>query len=97
MSLYNELINGKGVENFIWEIALSDGNDAECVDRAHNYETALSVKLRYPDVSKITIELFFYPTDDNLDPDYIGDEKNMLKLQENIKEYCISQNIVLSL
>ena len=85
MSAFNQLINGNGLVNFCWQVVLFSGNtDFEEIAFTPTYVEALAEKVKHPKRSNIVIELLWRS-------EFVGDETEMLKLQEKVNNVCILQ------
>lgn len=89
MSVFRELINGKGNPNFTWEPTIFEGDfEANTVTYCNTYSDALLIKVNHPKRNNIIIELWYRKNPDLSIPIYVGDEKDMLNLQNELNKFA---------
>lgn len=83
MSLFNDLINGKGADNYSWTVTKFIGDeDFIYVDSVPTYAEALSVKVNHKESKELIIEL--WDRDMQGLSNWIGDETDWADLQSKL-------------
>lgn len=92
MSIFNQIINGKGHPKLIWMLFSLKGNTlAKELGKATNYSEALAKKVNHKERKHISIELWLVDERYPKPVSFIADESDMLKLQDEIKDlqFCL--------
>lgn len=92
MNLFNQIISGKGLKGFAWEVAIYGGNDeTETIGYYDTYLEALIFKLRHKTPEKLFIDLWRY-NESNTPPDLIGTNFMQIRnyLENNSQNICTS-------